>query len=200
MKTYPAAVESLIDSGNLTITHGLKMSFSTPLLITDGGFDVDDDGDVYVVSGVLNGIGSIARESGLSVTELELSFSMVNQTIVGAIYGEPYHNTPVEIIRFFVDDDGAILHRETIWKGSISKFVDSDNSGSMTITVENIFADFEQVNSWKTTPSSHKRRYPYDDCFRFAAKASETIYWAGERIAGTGVSNGTNKRKSIGLL
>lgn len=185
MKTYPPAVEAMIESGQVIVGHYVKLDFTTPLMVTDLGFDLEADSESYNATGMFQGMEELTRKAQMSVTELSMAFSMADQVIQSIVLGQSYHGTPVTIGRTFLDDNNQPLHVERIWSGRITNYSDDDKKALLNFTIKNVWFDFEMVNSWRTTLDSHQRRYPGDRCFKYAAKAAETIYWAGTASGGS---------------
>lgn len=176
MKAYPQAVLDMLSDGRINYAYLLTIHFDTPARFTNASFDLTDSGNTYYSSSDLNGIGELYRQTDTTVTDLAISLRMASATANALLLSDIY-NTKVTVDRVFLDTDSAVIHREQVWAGLISSYADSDDEKTLTINVSNSFANFDSTNPWRTTPSSHKRRYPNDDCFKFAAKASEITYW-----------------------
>jgi len=178
MKTYPQSVLDMFESGNVKYAYLLSIEFDQiTVRYTNAGFTVNYNGNDYIDSPQLNGISELSRNANMTVTELQVNLSLANNPAANAVYLSSIYNTPVNVERVFLDENNQSIHSENVWKGKVASYADSDEDLLLTLNVSNIWADFDSSNPWRTTPSSHKRRFADDNCFKFAAKASEVVYW-----------------------
>lgn len=68
---------------------------------------------------------------------------------------------------------------ETIFEGLITSISSSDENAQLTLVTSSRWSEFDRIKSRRTTPNSQKAIYPDDDCFQYANRAQETVYWAG---------------------
>ncbi|MCG6268315.1 DUF2163 domain-containing protein [Vibrio furnissii] len=180
MKAYPPKVLAMLQSGLIRQAHLLRLDLDTPLAFTDAGFDIEYGGILYRVSSSFQGLDNIKRSAEIKVSEVKLGFSMASDSMVALLLGGNIYQRKVTMLRAFLDDDNTVMHAEPLWSGTISGRSDDDSKAQVQLTVSSRWAKFESVNAWRTTPSSHQRRRPGDECFKYAAKASETTYWGGK--------------------
>lgn len=184
MKSYPQAVVDMLERGDMNHAYGLTIYFDTPVRFTNASHDILKDGYTYVSSSEINGIGELSRNSNLTVTELNINLDLANSATANAVYLSDIYGVRVEVKRFFIDGDD-VIYSEVVWQGYVSSFADSDDEHLLTLNVSNFWGDFSSSNPWRTTPNSQQRRHPSDECFKFAAKAEEIIYW-GENPTNSG--------------
>ena len=177
MKNYPQGVLDMINSGHVNHAYLMTIYFSTPVHFTNAGFDIAEGGNTYISSSELEGIGELSTSSGMVVSELQINISMINSASANAIYTSEIHNTKVLITRAFLNENNDIIHTEKVWNGLVTSYADSDDELLLTLNVSNYWASFGNSNPWRTTPNSQKRRHPNDECFKFAAKASDVVFW-----------------------
>ena len=191
MKTYPQDVEDQIAEGIIALGYLIELQTDVPLYFTSTGFDVEVPGaETYISESMFQGMEELIRSASLSVSEITLQFSSVTSTIMFLAQNDSLKNRRLIIKRVFFDSStNLISHVEDIWIGKITANSDEDENSIINLTVKNIWADFEMVNSWRTTMASHERRHQGDKCFKYAAKAVETIYWAGT-VSGGGRGGG----------
>ena len=184
MKTYPKAVLDMLESGIIRRAHLLSFELDTPFYFTDVGFDIEHQGKNYRSSGEFIGLDSLSRHAEMRVGEVTFSFAMSNAAITATILGTDVYKRRVSIHRAYLSENNDILHLESVWRGSVTGRSDNDKDATIQLKAASRWAEFERANAWRTTPKSHHRRYPDDDAFKHAAKAAETIYWAGKAGAG----------------
>lgn len=198
MKNYPQAITEMLESGNVKYAYLILLDFDTaPMRLALTGFNVNYGGDTYFSTPMFNGMDSLSRSSAMEVTEMNMSFSMAEQTMTAIVLNYDVEFTPVKIGRVYFDESNNIIkddqfreYYEKVWSGRITSNGDDEGDGIVTTTISNIWADFENANPWRTNPESQERRHTGDNCFKFAAKAGETIYWGGELSGGNRVTGG----------
>lgn len=180
MKIFPQAVLDQLRSGLVRRVHLLRFDLDNPFYFTDAGIEIEVGGITYKPSGAFKGIDSLTRHAEMRVGEVNFGFSMADRAITQTILGTDVYKRSVSIARAFLDENYQVIHVEPIWSGKVTGKSDDDSSGQVVLKVATRWAEFERVNAWRSTPISHQKRHPNDDCFKYAAKASETIYWAGK--------------------
>ncbi len=180
MKTYPAAVETMLASGHIRFAYLIKLSFDTPMYLSGVGFDILYNSNNYISSPTFNGMDEFTKQAEMNVTEIQMSFSLAEQVIIAIVLGQDYYNKAVTIERVFLDDNNQVIHGELVWKGKVTSYSDDQSKGVVNLTVSSFWAEFDASNSWRTTINSHIKRFAGDLCFKYAAKASETVYWGGK--------------------
>lgn len=177
MKTYPQAVLDMIDSGFVSHAYLMTISFDAAIRFANTSFDITHDNNTYISSSELVGVSELSTGSSNLVSELQVNINILNSVTASAIYTSDIYNTKVLIERAFLNDNNEVIHTEKVWDGLVTSYADSDDELLLTLNVSNYWASFGNVNPWRTTPSSQHRRHPNDECFKFAAKASEVVYW-----------------------
>lgn len=191
MKSYPQAVLDMLDSGIVNYCYGLKMEFQSPILFTDAGFVVTDGGDSYTPASEFEGIEDFEKVADMEISEVVLNFSMLSGTMPAITYSDNFYQKKVSLKRFFLDDNNQVIHSEVVWKGLTKQ--SGDDESTLSIAVTNHWGAFNNSNVWRTTPASHKRRYPDDECFKYAHKAGETLLWGGEYTGAKRMTGGAVK-------
>ena len=180
MKIFPQAVLDQLSSGLIRRVHLLRFDLDNPFYFTDAGIEIEVGGITYKSSGAFKGIDSLTRHAEMRVGEVNFAFSLANRAITQTILGTDVYKRSVSISRAFLDENYQVIHVEPIWRGNVTGKSDDDKQGQVVLKVASRWAEFERINVWRTSPTSHKKRHTDDDAFKYAAKASETIYWAGK--------------------
>ncbi|KYN90556.1 hypothetical protein ATY35_09705 [Vibrio cidicii] len=179
MKNYPQSVIKQMETGHLIPAYLLAIELSIPVYFTSAGFDIELGGKKYVSSATFQGLDKIVRHAEMRVGEIKLAFSMTDSAITQLILGTDVYKRPVNILRVNLSDTYQILHVEPIWRGHITGKSDTDERAQIELRAASRWSEYEKANVWRTSRNSHAKRVDNDDPFKYAAKAAETIYWAG---------------------
>lgn len=193
MREFTGDLKTQIDSGKVKTVWLLHLGFDAPLFYTDAGFNVKDTNDTYLFSRDVVGFDDLAKRAELSNEKVTITFAL-NSPIYALSAQGSFLNTPVYLYRGWLDDNNQLAKKVLHEQGVIVSFGDDDSENVFTIEVGNMFSSFRAINSWRTTPESHKRRYENDECMKYAAKASETILWGGELSGGKRANSGTQEQ------
>lgn len=182
MRSYPPAVLAQFEAGEARFCHLIDLGFDTPIRLTDAGHDMVWDGNRYLSTGYVLGLDSPIREADLRVGEINLTLSMVDPAFPALVLSRSPITRPFALRRLFLDDDGGQLHCDLITSGEVTGWADDDkpSAPAIQLSIAGPWADFERVNDWRTTSSSHQRRHPGDNSMKFASKAPEVIWFNGK--------------------
>ncbi|AUL97499.1 hypothetical protein BOO22_14795 [Vibrio cidicii] len=179
MKTLPDAVVEQLEKGHVIVAYLFAFDLVNPFYFTDGGFDIEYGGKTYQASGAFHGLDKIVRHAEMRVGEVKFAFSMTNAAITQTILGTDVYKRPVTVLRAHLSDTYQILHVEPVWRGKVTGKSDNDSRAQVELRAASRWSEYEKANVWRTSPNSHAKRIENDDPFKYAAKAAETIYWAG---------------------
>lgn len=179
MKTYPQPVLDMLESGIISYSYLLSFELDTPFYFTDGGFDIEYGDKTYQASGAFHGLDKIVRHAEMRVGEIKFAFSMTNAAITQTILGTDVYKRPVTILRAHLSHSNQVLYAEPVWRGKVTGKSDNDSRAQIELRAASRWSEYEKANVWRTSPNSHAKRIENDDPFKYAAKAAETIYWAG---------------------
>ena len=107
----------------------LRLGFNVPMYFSGVGFDVMYNGSNYIASPMFQGMEEFTRQSDMNVTELQLSFSLADQTLTAIVLGQEYYNKSAIIDRIFLDENNQVIHGERVWKGKVTSYSDDDEEG-----------------------------------------------------------------------
>ncbi|WP_165311055.1 DUF2163 domain-containing protein [Vibrio ziniensis] len=180
MKVFPSEVLIMLQSRLISYSYLLRFELETVFAFTSAGHDIEHDGITYQADGTFQGLDSLSRHAEMRVAEVKFGFSMANQAVMSVILGSNVMKRRITIERAYLNrETGEVMFVEQVWSGTVVGKSDDDGNSQIQLTAASRWSQFERTNTWRTTPHSHKKRYSDDECFKYAAKASETIYWAG---------------------
>ncbi|WGY45028.1 DUF2163 domain-containing protein [Vibrio sp. ABG19] len=181
MKSYPQSVVDMLASRLVSYVYLVKFSLENELTFTSGGHDIEYGGSVYQASGSFQGLDSLNRTAEMRVSEVKFGFSMADPAIVATILGTDVFKREVRVERAYLSQTtGEVLFVERVWSGTVVGKSDDDSDGQIQLTAASRWSQFERTNTWRTSPHSHKKRHSEDEAMKYAAMASNTVYWAGK--------------------
>lgn len=188
MKSFDPKIDAQISAGNVKRAWLLKIHTSAPILRTNASFEIDDNGELYLNSSDLIGLDDLSQKAEITNESTTITFAL-NSPITAAAYNNELTMKKVSLFRAWLDTDNSVIEKKLKWSGQIKSYSDDDNDNIISLTVGNAFSLFSHVNSWRTTPESHKKRFPNDECFKYAARAADVIIWGGEMSGGSRANN-----------
>jgi hypothetical protein len=140
------------------------------------------DGQVYTGAGSLASIGAVREAGDMSRPTLEVGLSGLNISLVSIIFGQHYQGRSATLYGGFINletnvliTSPAILFEGKIDNAQIEK---SSTTASITLRIENEFADWERPRVRRYNNADQQSRYPTDKFFSFAEQAAtKTVYW-----------------------
>lgn len=183
MKNLSQAVIDAL-STNYTYCRIIKMELSdATIYLTEAGHDIEYDGNTYVSSGLVVGIGSIKQQKELKVASVDLEFSAVDQSIVALFENTNQQNRRVVISTLILDDD---THQSIGVSNSINHVInsytidDDETKAIISVNVSNFLAEFDCVRSITTTQGNFARFYPSTTSFINSKDVGNDLKWGGE--------------------
>lgn len=181
MKVFPPNVLAMLESKRVIYAYLLRFDLDTTFSFTSAGHDIDHGGVTYQADGAFQGLDSLACHAEIRVAEVKFAFSMANPAIMAVILGTDVLKRRITIERAYLNGEtGEVLFVEHVWSGTVVGKSDDDNTAQIQLTAASRWAQFERVNTWRTTPHSQQQRHAGDQCFKYAAMAAQTVYWAGK--------------------
>lgn len=160
----------------------IELANSTIIRLTDAGFGVVWNGEVFDANGLLIGMDSPKFTSDIRVGEISLAFSAADQSLVALMLGTNQINRYVNVYRAFLNSQGQVIPDPVLlhtWL--ITSFDVSDNKKSPQISVSmaSEWADFEKPAGRRSTDASQQRIYPGDKGMEFAGQVKKDLKWGG---------------------
>ena len=141
-RTLTTAVKNELLTGQIRPVHLIEIGFSTPVFITDCGFDltssISGTSRTYTASPFLVGGSSFEEQVDITKTSLSLSLSGADQTFISTALNENIVNDSVVIFRGLLDTNNSIIADPLLlYQGTIDTFQinESENESALNITV-----------------------------------------------------------------
>ena len=183
-RTLTTAVKNELLTGQIRPIHLIEIGFSTPVYITDCGFDltssISGTSRTYTASPFLVGGSSFEEQTDITKTSLSLSLSGADQTFISTVLNENVVNDSVTIFRGFLDDSNALIADPMmLYKGKIESFSiqETDTNSEISLSIVSHWADFEKKNGRKTNNTSQQRFFSGDVGMDFASQTVQDIKW-----------------------
>ncbi|MCG6227108.1 MULTISPECIES: DUF2163 domain-containing protein [Vibrio] len=181
MKVFPPEVLAMLESKLVTYAYLLRFDLDTMFSFTSAGHDIEHGGITYRSSGTFQGLDSLSRHAEMRVAEVKFGFSMADPAIMAVILGTEVLKRRITVERAYLNrETGEIMFVEHVWMGTVVGKSDDDGNTQIQLTAASRWSQFERLNTWRTTPHSQQQRHDGDQCFKYAAMAAQTVYWAGK--------------------
>tara|TARA_A100001388_G_scaffold74023_1_gene52530 strand:+ start:1214 stop:1780 length:567 start_codon:yes stop_codon:yes gene_type:complete len=183
-RNLTTAVKNQLATNNISPVHLITIGFSTPINITDCGFDltssVSGSSVTYSSSSFLLSIPTFTEETDLTKSSLQITLSGANQTFISTCLNENIVNDSVTIFRGLLDNNNALISDPfLLYKGAIDTFAinETENSSLVNLSVVSHWADFNKVSGRKTNNSSQQRFFSTDVGFDFSSQTVLDLKW-----------------------
>jgi len=174
------AVNNELATDSLNPITLVYLGVSTGSRYTDHYKDVTYDGNNYTASSVFLEASAISESSEVEITNIQLTFSGADQTIISLFLNNNYMNKDVEVYKGFLNDSQTLIGDPvTLFKGKIESFsVDEEITNStVTISATSHWSDFERVQGRKTNTNSQQIYFAGDVGFDYASQAIAELRW-----------------------
>jgi|DEB19_MinimDraft_3_1074340.scaffolds.fasta_scaffold00464_9 hypothetical protein len=144
--------------------------------------DIIFDGSTYTGVGQLGTIEGIEESAELSRSSVRVTLSGIEPALVSLVLGEHYQGRLATIYAGFLGlttrlllGTPALLFRGKV---DIAPLRVSSDSATITLTIENEFADWDKPRIRRYNDADQKSRYPNDNFFKFAEQsADKQLIW-----------------------
>ena len=174
------AVNNELATDSLNPITLVYLGVSTGSRYTDHYKDVTYDGNNYTASSVFLEASAVSESSEVEITNIQLTFSGADQTIISLFLNNNYMNKDVEVYKGFLNDSqGLISDPFTLFKGKIESFsVDEEiQKSTVNITATSHWSDFERVQGRRTNTNSQQIHFAGDLGFDYASQAIAELRW-----------------------
>ena len=158
---------------------------SAPLRAHTGVGTYVIDGKSYIGVGQLGSISGIPQTSKTSPSNVELTMSGLDPTLVAETLNERSQGKKAKIMLCSIGDDETITSASVIFAGRIS--TQTYTYGKKTNVVAKLvdrFADWERAGTKRFDYESHLARFHNDHIFKYLSQmASLPIYWGSKKDA-----------------
>ena len=183
-RTLTTAVKNELLTGQIRPIHLIEIGFSTPVYITDCGFDltssISGTSRTYTASPFLVGGSSFEEQTDITKTTLSLSLSGADQTFISTVLNENVVNDSVDIFRGFLNDSNALIADPfLLYDGQIDTFSiqETETDSTVNIGIVSHWADFDKVQGRKTNNTSQQRFFSTDVGMDFSSQTVLDIKW-----------------------
>lgn len=153
--------------------------------ISNAPFDIPIGSDTYQGVGVLMAFDEVEDNATLEIQKMNitvsgiLEFENADLAPIEDFLQLDYTHAPVTISRAYVEDEG-IVGNFVLFKGYISSasfLLNTQESATVSIEVQNHLGDFEREAGRYTNESSQGRYYPGDRGLQYAGEVQKEIKW-----------------------
>mgnify|MGYP003599890855 CR=1 FL=1 len=137
------------------------------------------DGEIYIGLGNLGSISSAKQDGGTSPSDISLSLSLLDSSMLATALNEQIVGSPVEIMMGVLDDTNQIAAVDILFAGSITAVSATvGDTSQVSYTCSSELYEWDKIPSNRYTDESHRQRHAGDRFFRYVAQMSErSIYW-----------------------
>ena len=155
---------------------------SGTLYLSDCYIPVTYNGNAFTPVGNFLGFSNIVETNELTVDQVSISLSGVDQTNTYLLLSENYIDRKIVIYQAFLNDAETLVSDPVqIFSGRINNPVIQEdiNSGtaSLTVNVASQFVDFNKINCRFTNNESQQSFFEGDTGFRFASASVKELNW-----------------------
>jgi hypothetical protein len=147
---------------------------------TDHYKDLTYDSNTFTASSLFLKASSVSESSEVEITNIQLTFTGADQTIISLFLNNNYMSKDVEVYKGFLDASQALIADPfTLFKGKIEFFsVDEEiNNSTVNISVASHWADFERIQGRKTNTNSQQIYFSGDVGFDYASQHIAELRW-----------------------
>jgi hypothetical protein len=140
------------------------------------------DGHTWVGTGNLGKVSSIEESSDAKAQGISLTASGLDVGAVATALGEHYQGRVGRIYIGFLDSSYQLVDDlHLIFQGTMdSQTISLGETGEITVTVENMLADWQRPNRWLYNNADQQSLYPGDRGLEFVEQSTEKeIQWGG---------------------
>ena len=186
-RTLTTAVKNELLTGQIRPIHLIEIGFSTPVFLTDCGFDltssISGSSRTYTASPHLVGGSSFEEQTDISKTSLSLSLSGADQTFISTCFNENIVNDIVEIYRGLLDSSNSIIADPILlYSGNIDTFeiTETTTQSNVKLIIVSHWADFDKKSGRKTSNASQQRFFSADLGMDYSSENVLDIKWGRE--------------------
>ena len=183
-RALTSAIKTELATNNIAPVHLITIGFSTPINITDNGFDltssVSGSSVTYTSSAFLLNTPVFSEETDLTKSTLNIILSGADQTFISTCLNENVVNDQVTIFRGLLNSSNALVADPfLLYKGSIDTFTVNETEKDSTVQLNLVshWADFEKTSGRKTNNNSQQRFFSTDVGMDFSSQTVLDIKW-----------------------
>ena len=179
-RTLTTAVKNELATDSLQPITLVYINVSTGYRFTDHYKDVTYDSNTYSASSLFTSISSVKESSEIEISNMTVSFSGADQTIISLFLNNNYMEKEAEIYKGFLDNNEQVIADPfLLFKGRIESFSidESIDQSNANIVLASHWSDFSKINGRKTNTNSQQLHFANDLGFEFASQTVQDIKW-----------------------
>ena len=133
--------------------------------------DITYDSNTYSASSLFTKISSVTESSEIEVSNMTISFSGADQTIISLFLSNNYMEKEAEVYKAFLNTSEQVISDPfLLFKGRIESFSidESINQSNANIVVASHWSDFSKIEGRKTNTGSQQLHFSGDLGFELA--------------------------------
>lgn len=183
MITLPSGVIDLLEEGRFSVRYLVKFSLdSGDHGVWNGDYAITVSSVVYdqLAGNVL--FDGIPGTSELSSENVKITVSNLLSAVTTVVAGEDWHQRPCTLYVAFMNEDGSVLHVETVFSGFIDDAAISDAKDDLStlgLFIESNNRELNRATGRTRSDADQRRVAATDGFFKHAANANADtdIYW-----------------------
>ena len=179
-RTLTTAVKNELATDSLQPITLVYINVGTGYRFTDHYKDVTYDSNTYSASSLFTNISSVKESSEIEISNMTVSFSGADQTIISLFLNNNYMEKEAEIYKGFLDNNEQVIADPfLLFKGRIESFSidESIEQSNANIVLASHWSDFSKINGRKTNTNSQQLHFANDLGFEFASQTVQDIKW-----------------------
>lgn len=175
-----------LDKDNPRLVMAVEILYSSvPVRAHSGVGTYVIDGQSYTGVGQLGGISAIPQTSKTSPSNVELTMSGLDPTLVAQTLNERSQGSKAKIMLCSVGEDETVTSASVVFAGRVStQQYTYGKKMSVSVKLVDRFADWERAGTKRFDYESHLARFSGDHIFKYLSQmASLPIYWGSKKDA-----------------
>jgi len=159
----------------------VEIFFTTgTVYFTDSDRNITWNSNTYLAAGSFLSFSEINEQNALTVSDIEVQLSGVDRTYLTTILDETFMDRDLIIRKGFINDlNAVVVDPIIIYSGKMDQpnIIESSDGCTISVTVANLFVDFNKTNARFTNDESQKLFFPSDNGFQYAHQVIKEINW-----------------------
>ena len=179
-RTLTTAVKNELETDSLQPVNLVYINVGSGYRFTDHYKDITYDSNTYSASSLFTKLTSVTESAEVEVSNITLSFSGADQTIISLFLSNAYMEKEAEVYKALLDtSENVISDPFLLFKGRIESFSidESINQSNANIVVASHWSDFSKIEGRKTNTGSQQLHFSADLGFEFASQTVQDIKW-----------------------
>ena len=177
-----AAINSRLDDDNQHLACAVKAEFNTDdVRLWSGIDDITIDSEAYTGAGTLLTLSETEDTSELKSTNLVVSLSGMDTTVMNYALTDNYQNRPLTLYMIFVyASTNEVVGKMTLFKGRMTSISikDDPNGSIITVNAENRLIDLNRPSNLRYTNESQIHVATGDTSFRYVQQMQDIeVIW-----------------------